>query len=72
MNVQDRSDGAAKALDSQEPHLKTLLGFMGIKDLTFIRAEKLAFGTEARQQALDGARTQLGQLFTENQYVRAA
>lgn len=66
------SDGAAKSLDSQEPHLKTLLGFMGIKDLTFIRAEKLAFGPEARQQALDGTRTQLGQLFTENQYVRAA
>ena len=66
------SDGAAKALDSQEPHLKTLLGFMGIKDSTFIRVEKLAFGPEARQQALDGARTQLGQLFTENQYVRAA
>ena len=66
------SDGATKALDSQEPHLKALLGFMGIKDLTFIRAEKLAFGPEARQQALDGARMQLGQLFTENQYVRAA
>jgi FMN-dependent NADH-azoreductase len=48
------------------------LGFMGIKDATFIRAEKLAFGPEARQQALDGALTQLGQLLTENQYVRAA
>jgi hypothetical protein len=34
--------------------------------------EKLAFGTEARQQALDGARAQLGQLLTENQYMRAA
>ncbi len=66
------SDGTAKALDSQEPHLKVLLGFMGIKDLTFIRAEKLAFGPESRQQAIDGARTQLGQLFTESQYVRAA
>ena len=66
------SDGAAKALDSQEPHLKTLLGFMGIKNLSFIRAEKIAFGPEARQLALDGARTQLAQLFTENQYVRAA
>ncbi len=66
------SDGAAKSLDSQEPHLETLLGFMGIKDLTFIRVEKLAFGPDARQQALDGARTQLRQLFTENQYVRAA
>ena len=66
------SEGATKALDSQEPHLKTLLGFIGIKDVTFVRAEKLAFGPEARQQALDGARAQLGQLFTENQYLRAA
>jgi len=66
------SEGATSALDSQEPHLKTLLSFMGIKDVTFIRAEKLGFGSEARQQALDGARTQLEQLITENQYMRAA
>ena len=66
------SEGATSALDSQEPHLKTLLSFMGIKDVAFIRAEKIAFGSEARQQALDGARTQLGQLFTEDQYMRAA
>ena len=66
------SEGATSVLDSQEPHLKTLMSFMGIKDVTFIRAEKLAFGPEARQQALDGARAQLGQLFTENQYLRAA
>jgi FMN-dependent NADH-azoreductase len=66
------SEGATKVLDSQEPHLKTLLGFVGIKDTTFIRVEKLAFGPEARQQALDGARAQLGRLLTENQYMRAA
>ena len=66
------SEGATKALDSQEPHLRTLLGFVGIKDVTFIRVEKLAFGPEARQQALDEARAQLGQLLTENQYMRAA
>ena len=66
------SEGATSAVDSQEPHLKTLLSFMGIKDVTFIRAEKLGFGSEARQQALDGARTQLEQLITENQYMRAA
>jgi FMN-dependent NADH-azoreductase len=66
------SEGATKALDSQEPHLRTLLGFVGIKDATFIRVEKLAFGPEAHQQALDGARTQLGQLLTEKQYMRAA
>jgi FMN-dependent NADH-azoreductase len=66
------SEGATKVLDSQEPHLKTLLGFVGIKDTTFIRVEKLAFGPEARQQALDGARAQLGAVLTENQYMRAA
>jgi FMN-dependent NADH-azoreductase len=66
------SEGATKALDSQEPHLRALLGFVGIKDATFIRVEKLAFGSEARQQALDEARAQLGQLLTENQYMRAA
>jgi FMN-dependent NADH-azoreductase len=66
------SEGATKVLDSQEPHLKTLLGFVGIKDTTFIRVEKLAFGPEARQQAFDGARAQLGQLLTDNQYMRAA
>jgi FMN-dependent NADH-azoreductase len=66
------SEGATKVLDSQEPHLKTLLGFVGIKDTTFIRVEKLAFGPQARQQAFDGARAQLGQLLTENQYMRAA
>src|ERR1700753_2723922 len=38
------SDGPAAALDGQEPHLKTMLGFMGLTDVTFVRAEKLAFG----------------------------
>jgi FMN-dependent NADH-azoreductase len=66
------SEGATKLLDSQEPHLRTLLGFIGIKDAAFIRVEKLAFGPEARQQALNGARAQLGQVLTENQYMRAA
>ena len=66
------SEGATKALNSQEPHLRALLGFVEIKDATFIRVEKLAFGSEARQQALDEARAQLGQLLTENQYMRAA
>jgi len=45
---------------------------MGIKDATFVRAEKLAFGPEARQQALDGARRPPGQPLAENQYLRAA
>ena len=45
---------------------------MGIKDVTFVRAEKLAFGPEAREQAIDAARALLGQVIAESQYLRAA
>ena len=40
------SSGPSAAMDSQEPHLRTLLGFLGLDDLTFVRVEKLAFGPE--------------------------
>jgi FMN-dependent NADH-azoreductase len=49
------SEGPAAAMDSQEPHLRTLLGFMGIDDVTFVRAEKLAFGPEIAEAALADA-----------------
>jgi FMN-dependent NADH-azoreductase len=55
------SEGPAQVMDSQEPHLRTLLKFMGIVDVTFVRAERLAFGPEARDQGIAAARTQLGQ-----------
>jgi FMN-dependent NADH-azoreductase len=50
------SEGPAQAMDAQEPHLRTLLGFIGITDVTFIRAEKLAFGPEVREEAIAAAR----------------
>jgi FMN-dependent NADH-azoreductase len=56
------SEGPAQALDSQEPHLKTLLGFMGITDVTFVRAEKLGFGPAVREQVMGEARDRIGQL----------
>lgn len=37
----DYTDGPAAAFDFQEPLLRTLLGFIGIFDVTFIRAEGL-------------------------------
>jgi FMN-dependent NADH-azoreductase len=46
-------------MDSQEPHLRTLLGFMGITDVTYVRAEKLAFGPEARNEAIAEARSEI-------------
>ncbi|WP_340119077.1 NAD(P)H-dependent oxidoreductase [Pelagibius sp. 7325] len=53
------SEGPAQALDAQEPHLRTLLGFIGITDVTFVRAEKLAFGDEARAASIGQAGDQL-------------
>lgn len=65
------SEGPTQALDSQEPHLRNLLGFMGIDDLTFVRAEKLAFGPESREQAVAAARARLGEII-ESEYRSAA
>jgi FMN-dependent NADH-azoreductase len=65
------SSGPAQPMDSQEPHLRTLLGFIGITDVTFVRAEKLAFGPEAREQAIDAARVQFARA-VGSEYMRAA
>jgi FMN-dependent NADH-azoreductase len=49
------SSGPSAPMDSQEPHLRTLLGFMGLDDSTFIRVEKLAFGPEQAAASIAGA-----------------
>jgi FMN-dependent NADH-azoreductase len=56
------SEGPGQVLDFQEPYLRQLLGFIGITDVTFVLAEKLGFGPEAREQAIAKAHAQLGQL----------
>ncbi len=56
------SSGPSQALDSQEPHLRTMLGFIGISDVTFVRAEKLGYGPEAREQAISGAKAELARV----------
>jgi FMN-dependent NADH-azoreductase len=65
------SSGPAQPMDSQEPHLRTLLGFIGITDVSFVRAEKLAFGPEAREQAVDGARREFERALG-SEFMRAA
>jgi FMN-dependent NADH-azoreductase len=57
------SEGPANAFDSQEPHIRTLLGFMGITDVTFVRAEKLAIGPQDRASSIATAQTQLNDAF---------
>lgn len=49
------SEGPAAAMDGQEPHLRTMLGFAGITDVTFVRVERLAFGPEAGAAAVEAA-----------------
>jgi len=53
------SSGPTQAMDAQEPHLRGLLGFIGITDVTFIRAEKLGFGPEPRAASIAQARAEL-------------
>ena len=65
------SEGPAQAMDAQEPHLRTLLGFVGITDVTFIRAEKLAFGPEARSQAIDAAKAAIAAAVNEGTRLAA-
>jgi FMN-dependent NADH-azoreductase len=39
-----------------ESYLKFILGFLGIRDVTFVRAEGLAFSAQHRESALSAAR----------------
>ena len=56
------SSGPSAPMDSQEPHLGTLLGFIGLDDVTFVRAEKLGFGPEQAAASIAEAIDQLRSL----------
>jgi FMN-dependent NADH-azoreductase len=56
------SEGPAQAIDFQEPYLRHLLGFIGLTDVTFVHAEKIGYGPEARAAAISGATSALRDL----------
>ena len=56
------SEGPAATIDFQEPYLRHLLGFVGITDVTFVHAEKIGYGPEARTAALNLAKTRIAAL----------
>lgn len=58
------SEGPTKAIDFQEPYLKTLLGFIGITDVTFIHAEKIGYGIEEREIAITMAKSRIAEAIT--------
>lgn len=65
------SEGPSAGMDNQESHIRILLGFMGITDVNFVRAEKLAFGPEAASEAIAAAVEELG-LVAEREFALAA
>ena len=56
------SEGPGVAADFQEPYLRQLLGFVGLTDVRFVRVEKIGFGPEARQAAIEAATATIGEL----------
>lgn len=53
------SEGPAAGMDHQESYLKTVLGFLGVTDVEFVRAERLSFGPEVRAQSVADARAEI-------------
>jgi FMN-dependent NADH-azoreductase len=62
-------DSPAKAYDFQEPYLRTILGFNGLTDVTFIHVEGQKLNPEAAQAGIVQARKTVGEITTS---VRAA
>ena len=57
------SEGTAGAvMDFQENYLRAVLGFLGITDVEFVRAEGVAVSAEHKQQALATAHDAIGTL----------
>jgi FMN-dependent NADH-azoreductase len=59
------SEGPAQAIDFQEPYLRHLIGFMGLADVAFIRAERIGFGPDAREAALIGAKEKISVFYSQ-------
>ncbi|HEY0197763.1 MAG TPA: NAD(P)H-dependent oxidoreductase [Rhodanobacter sp.] len=57
--------GPFMGMDFQEPYLRTVLGFIGIDALKFIRAEGIALGDEQKAQAIAAAQAAIGALSIE-------
>lgn len=52
----------AAVWEHQESYLRAVFGFFGITDISFVRAEGVALGTEARDKAIEAARGEVTKL----------
>jgi FMN-dependent NADH-azoreductase len=51
-----------RSLDHQESYLRTVLAFIGITDVSFVRAEGVSMGPEAKDKALAAAAEEIAKL----------
>jgi FMN-dependent NADH-azoreductase len=58
--VYSTSEGG-RAMEHQESYLQTVLGFFGVTDVRFVRAEGVAMGEAAKASALSAAQQHIGQ-----------
>jgi FMN-dependent NADH-azoreductase len=65
------SSGPATTMDSQEPHLRTMLGFMGITDVRFVRVEQLSRGGDSAAAAVARAEEELVKIAGEQTLLAA-
>ena len=56
------SGSPVAAFDHQETYLQAFFGFLGITDISFVRAEGVAMGDEKRQQAIQAATAEIARL----------
>src|SRR4051794_37517183 len=59
------ADTPAAALDHQESYLRGVFGFLGITDVTFIRAEGIGLGAEQRAKSMEAAKAEICELVAE-------
>ncbi|MBB5357805.1 FMN-dependent NADH-azoreductase [Rhodanobacter sp. ANJX3] len=55
-------DGPFAAFDHQETYLTALLGFLGVTDLTFVRAEGVSISPENKEQSVKSAQNAIPSL----------
>jgi FMN-dependent NADH-azoreductase len=55
------SSGPMAAMDFQEDYLRSVLGFIGLTDVSFVRAEGVMMGEEAANAAMQTAHAQLAE-----------
>ncbi|MGE0096832.1 MAG: FMN-dependent NADH-azoreductase [Hydrogenophaga sp.] len=69
--VYSTSEGG-RAMEHQETYLQTVLGFFGITDVRFVRAEGVAMGAEPRAKALAEAAGEIQARVNEGAVAEAA